>query len=41
MEDDYNLAVRRAILDYILLEQDEQERTGVSLKPASSNCAGR
>ncbi|XP_067934548.1 dynein axonemal heavy chain 3-like [Watersipora subatra] len=41
MSDDYNKAVRQAILDYILLDKSEQERVGVSLPPKPSHCAGR
>ncbi|KAF6040218.1 hypothetical protein EB796_001432 [Bugula neritina] len=41
MKDDYNFAVRRAILDYVLLDKEEQDRVGVNLPPKPSHCAGR
>lgn len=41
MSSDYVDAVRIAILNYILMEKDEQERLGVALPDKPSHCAGR
>ncbi|KAK6993742.1 dynein heavy chain 3 axonemal, partial [Biomphalaria glabrata] len=41
MDFDYRASVRRAILDYILLDQAEQQRLGLLLPLKPSNLAGR
>ncbi|GFO22914.1 dynein heavy chain 3, axonemal [Plakobranchus ocellatus] len=41
MDTDYRGAVRRAILDYILLDLSEQERLGIIMPVKPSNLAGR
>ncbi|CAH1783206.1 unnamed protein product, partial [Owenia fusiformis] len=41
MEDDYRGAVKKAMVDYVLLDPEEQERLGVPLPPKPSHSAGR
>ncbi|XP_065937642.1 dynein axonemal heavy chain 3 isoform X7 [Magallana gigas] len=41
MEEDRRSAIKKAILDYILLDPAEQERLGVPIPPKPSNSAGR
>ncbi|KAK7495478.1 hypothetical protein BaRGS_00013176, partial [Batillaria attramentaria] len=41
MDGDYRLAVRKAILDYVLIDPVEQERLGLPMPHKPSNSAGR
>ncbi|XP_067685210.1 dynein axonemal heavy chain 3-like [Haliotis asinina] len=41
MDREYRLAVRKAILDYVLIDATEQERLGVPMPAKPSNLAGR
>ncbi|XP_076448252.1 dynein axonemal heavy chain 3-like [Babylonia areolata] len=41
MDDDYRHAVRKAILDYVLIDESEQERLGMPMPFKPSNTAGR
>ena len=41
MEEDRRMAIKKGILDYVLLEQTEQERLGVPVPDKPSHPAGR
>ncbi|XP_064605237.1 dynein axonemal heavy chain 3-like isoform X2 [Liolophura sinensis] len=41
MEEDHNKAIRKAVLDYLLLDKGEQERLGVPVPAKRSHSAGR
>ncbi|XP_032895202.1 dynein heavy chain 3, axonemal-like [Amblyraja radiata] len=41
IEDMYTTAIKKAILDYVLLDPVEQERLGIELPPKASETAGR
>ncbi|KAK7101862.1 hypothetical protein V1264_020178 [Littorina saxatilis] len=41
MDEDYRHAVRKAILDYVLIDEAEQERLGLAMPEKPSNSAGR
>ncbi|XP_052779096.1 dynein axonemal heavy chain 3-like isoform X2 [Mya arenaria] len=41
MQEDRRFAIKKAILDYVLLDSKEQERLGIPVPHKPSNCAGR
>ncbi|KAL3852322.1 hypothetical protein ACJMK2_015979 [Sinanodonta woodiana] len=41
MEDDRRFAIKKAVLDYIILDTAEQERLGIMIPPKPSKSAGR
>ncbi|KAL4226016.1 hypothetical protein ACF0H5_014003 [Mactra antiquata] len=41
MEDDRRFAIKKAVMDYVLLDEKEQSRLGVPVPPKPSNSAGR